>query len=80
LKQRKPQPRAERLPLREARADWQAEPDPKGPSLPLLPMPIFAQAEQYQSKEYVTAARAPAGSSRAQAKTIARFTRYWSMY
>jgi len=67
LKQREPQPRAERLPLNEARADWQAESDPKGPSLPLLPMPIFAQPEQYQSKEYVIAARPPAGSSKAHA-------------
>jgi hypothetical protein len=51
LKPREPQPRADRLPLNEARADWQAEPEPKGPSLPLLAMPIFAQPEQYQSKE-----------------------------
>src|SRR5882672_6560061 len=67
LKQREPQPRAERLPLNEARADWQADSDPKGPSLPLLPMPTFAQPEQYQSKEYVIAARPPAGSSKAHA-------------
>ena len=80
LKQREPQPRAARLPLSEARADWQTESEPNGPSLPLLPMPIFAQPEQYQSKEYVTAVRAPAGSSNAQARTIARFIRYWSMY
>jgi hypothetical protein len=60
----------DKLPLNEARADWQAEPEPRGPSLPLLPIPIFAQPEQVQSKEYVTAARAPAGSSRAQARTI----------
>src|SRR5258707_5197190 len=63
LKQREAQPRVDRLPLNEARADWQAEPEPKGPSLPLLPMPIFAQPEQVQSKEYVTAARVPAGSA-----------------
>jgi hypothetical protein len=75
LKQREPQPRGVRLPLNEARADWQAEPESKGPSLPLLPMPIFAQPEQYQSKEYVTAARVPAGSSKAKARTIARLTR-----
>src|SRR2546425_4121612 len=48
---------------------------PSSDKLPLLPMPIFAQPEQYQSKEYVTAARAPDGSSKAQARTIARFTR-----
>jgi hypothetical protein len=69
LKQREPQPRAERLPLNEARADWQAESDPKGPSLPLLPRPIFAHPEQYQSKEYVTAARASQGSNTALAST-----------
>src|SRR5437879_4057418 len=69
LKQRGPQPRAERLPLREARANWQPEPDPKGPSLPLLPIPIFPQPEQVQSKEYVTAARPPAGCSKAHAST-----------
>src|SRR6266702_74664 len=50
LKQRDPQPRAARLPPSEARAPSQAEPDPKGPSLPLLPLPSFAQPEQYQSK------------------------------
>jgi hypothetical protein len=70
LKQREPQPRVARLPLNEARADWQAEPEPKGPSLPLLPMPILAQPEQVQSKEYVTAARVPVGRSKAQARTI----------
>jgi hypothetical protein len=70
LKQREAQPRVARLALNEARADWHAAPEPKGPSLPLLPMPIFAQPEQVQSKEYVTAARAPAGSSKAQARTI----------
>src|SRR5258708_26920585 len=74
LKQREPQPRPARLPLSEARADWQAESEPKGPSLPLLPMPIFAQPEQVQSKEYVTAARVPAGRSKAKARTIARLT------
>src|SRR6266851_4186086 len=73
LKQRDPQPRVARLPPSEARAPSQAGPDPKGPSLPLLPLPSFAQPEQYQSKEYVIAARAPAGSSRAKARTIARF-------
>jgi len=67
LKHREPQPRVDKLPLNEARADWQAESDPKGPSLPLLPTPIFAQPEQIQSKEYVTAARPPAGSSKADA-------------
>src|SRR2546427_8313549 len=50
LKQRDPQPRAARLPPSEARAPSQAGPDPKGPSLPLLPLPSFAQPEQYQSK------------------------------
>ena len=69
LKHREPQPRADKLPLNEARADWQAEPELKGPSLPLLPTPIFAQPEQYQSNEYVTAARPPAGSSKAHAST-----------
>src|SRR5712692_1690023 len=70
LKQREAQPRVARLPLSEARAPSHAEPDPKGPSLPLLPIPIFAQPEQYQSKVYVTAARAPDGRSKAQARTI----------
>jgi len=55
------------------RADWRLESawqaEPKGPSLPLLPIPIFAQPEQYQSKEYVTAARPPAGSSKTHAST-----------
>lgn len=69
LKQREAQPRPARLAPNEARADWQAEPELKGPSLPLLPIPIFAQPEQYQSKEYVTAARTPAGSSKAHAST-----------
>src|SRR5256885_1560711 len=69
LKQREAQPRVARLPLSEARAPSQPEPDPKGPSLPLLPIPIFAQPEQVQSKEYVTAARPPAGSSKAHAST-----------
>jgi len=69
LKHREPQPRADKLPLNEARADWQAEPELKGPSVPLLPIPIFAQPEQVQSKEYVTAARPPAGSSKAHAST-----------
>jgi len=50
LKQREAQPRIARLPLSEARAPSQVESDPKGPSLPLLPIPIFAHAEQYQSK------------------------------
>src|SRR6266702_638389 len=50
LKQRDPQPRAARLPPSEARAPSQAGPDLKGPSLPLLPLPSFAQPEQYQSK------------------------------
>src|SRR2546427_1507256 len=50
LKQREAQPRVARLPLSEARAPSQAEPDPKGPSLPLPPMPIFAQPEQVDRK------------------------------
>ena len=50
LKQREAQPRVARLPLSEARAPSQVESDPKGPSLPLLTMPSFAQPEQYQSK------------------------------
>src|SRR3989441_9574348 len=81
LKQREAQPRVARLPLSEARAPSQAEPDPKGPSLPLLPIPIFAQPEQVQSKEYVTAGRAPAGNSRAQAKPIkTEFVAVWRLF
>src|SRR5258708_26771956 len=62
------------LPRNEARAAGGAGPEQRGLPLPLLPMPIFAQPEQYQSKEYVTAARAPTGSSKAKARTIVRLT------
>jgi hypothetical protein len=51
LKQRSPQPRAERFPASEKRAASQAALEPKGPSLPLLPVPILVQPEQVQSKE-----------------------------
>src|SRR5262249_1162100 len=45
------QPREARLPAIEVRAPSQAEPDPNGPSRPLLPTPSLEQPEQYQSKE-----------------------------